>query len=102
MVDRELRKGCAGGLAPILEVSIPAYTAGSTELNLIDWLRGYLLMATDTKRFVLKGLMPLTLAGKPILFPCPVYVGREYEDGKVSPNSGGGEPCTDRHRTADI
>jgi hypothetical protein len=29
--------------------------------------------------YVLKGTMSLTLAGKPILFPSPVYVGREYE-----------------------
>jgi hypothetical protein len=31
--------------------------------------------------YVLKGAIPLTLAGKPILFPSPVYIGREYEDG---------------------
>jgi hypothetical protein len=31
--------------------------------------------------------MPLTLAEKPILFPSLVYLGCEYEDGKVSPST---------------
>jgi hypothetical protein len=45
---------------------------------------GPLLTATGTGYetvYVLKGAMTLTLAGKPILFPSPVYVRCEYEDG---------------------